>query len=179
VAHALAHPDRNLTFAFLVGWPSLEAANRLVRAHHGEMVGRDYGQLRPAAEALTGRYPADATLLHRALAEDVLGRASSRRYGYAVRDVRTCASPAPLLPAEPGLEDHKTFLARLRREHGRKTGFWTLQGDLPRAASEARELTSARTRCLALREFGQPILNGAQPTQNTIQRFVKPALLLA
>ena len=129
MAHALAHPDRNLAIAFLVGWPNLEAANRLVRAHHGEMEGRDYGRLRPAAEALTERYPAAATLLHRALAADVLRRASSRQYGYAVRDVRACASLAPLLPAEPGLEDHAAFLARLKREHGRKSGFWTLLGN--------------------------------------------------
>lgn len=126
MAHALAHPDRNLALSFLVGWPNLEAANRLVRAHHGEMDGRDYGRLRPAAEALAERYPAAATLLHRILAEDVLRRASSRQYGYAVRDVRACASLALLLPAEPGLESHDMFLARLRREHGRKTGFWAL-----------------------------------------------------
>ncbi len=31
VAHALAHPDRNLALSFLVGWPNLEAAARLVR----------------------------------------------------------------------------------------------------------------------------------------------------
>ncbi|SHK31349.1 hypothetical protein SAMN02745194_04669 [Roseomonas rosea] len=126
MAHALAHPDRNLALSFLVSWPNLEAANRLVRAHHGEMDGRDYGRLRAAAEALAERYPAAATLLHRTLAEDVLRRASSRQYGYAVRDVRACASLAPLLPAEPGLENHAVFLARLRREHGRKAGFWAL-----------------------------------------------------
>ncbi|WP_424138881.1 DUF6880 family protein [Roseomonas chloroacetimidivorans] len=91
VAHALAHPDRNLALSFLISWPNLEAANRLVRAHHGEMDGRDYGRLRPAAEALAERYPAAATLLHRTLAEDVLRRASSRQYQYAVRDV----GPAP------------------------------------------------------------------------------------
>lgn len=83
----------------------------------------------PAAEALAERYPAAATLLHRVLAEDVLRRASSRQYTYAVRDVRSCASLAPLLPMEPDLESHEMFLARLRREHGRKAGFWTLLED--------------------------------------------------
>ena len=126
VAHAMAHPDRNLALSFLAGWPNLGAADRLVRAHHGEMDGRDYGRLRPAAEALAERYPAAATLLHRTLAEDVLRRASSRQYPYAVRDVQACAGLAPLLPAEPGFENHDVFLARLRREHGRKAGFWAL-----------------------------------------------------
>ncbi|PHK93396.1 hypothetical protein CR162_18850 [Pseudoroseomonas rhizosphaerae] len=129
VAHALAHADRNLALSFLAGWPRLDAANRLVRAHHEEMDGRDYGRLRPAAEALAERYPAAATLLHRVLAEDVLRRASSRQYTYAVRDVRSCASLALLLPMEPDLESHEMFLARLRREHGRKAGFWTLLED--------------------------------------------------
>ena len=129
MAHALAHPDRNLALSFLVVWPNLEAANRLVRAHHASMDGRDYGRLRPAAEALAERYPAAATLLHRALAEDVLRRASSRQYGYAARDVQACASLSPLLAEETGLEKHEAFLARLRREHGRKAGLWALLND--------------------------------------------------
>ena len=126
MAHALVHPDRNLALSFLVGWPNLEAANRLVRDHCGELEGRDYGRLRPAAEALAERYPAAATLLHRALAEDVLQRASSRQYQYAARDVRSCEGLAPFLPDEAGLETHDAFMARLRREHPRKSGFWSL-----------------------------------------------------
>ena len=126
VAHALAHSDRNLALSFLAGWPNLEAANRLVRDHFAELEGRDYGRLRPAAEALAERYPAAATLLHRALAKDVLQRASSRQYQYAARDVRSCEGLAPFLPNEAGLETHDAFMARLRREHPRKSGFWSL-----------------------------------------------------
>ncbi len=126
MAHALAHPDRTLALGFLVGWPNLEAANRLVRDHCGELDGRDYGRLRPAAEMLAERYPSAATLLHRALAEDVLQRASSRQYQYAARDVRSCEGLAPFLPNEGGLETHDAFMARLRREHPRKSGFWSL-----------------------------------------------------
>ena len=126
MAHALAHPDRNLALSFLVGWPNLDAASRLVRDHRGEFDGRDYGRLRPAAETLAERYPVAATLLHRALAEDVLLRASSRQYQYAARDVRSCESLASFLPDEAGLETHDAFMARLRREHPRKSGFWSL-----------------------------------------------------
>ena len=126
VAHALAHPDRALALTFLVGWPNLEAANRLVRDHGGELDGRDYRRLRPVAEASAERYPAAATLLHRALVEDVLQRASSRQYEYAARDSRSCEGLAPFLPNEAGLETHEAFMARLRREHPRKSGFWSL-----------------------------------------------------
>ena len=126
VAHALSHPNRTLALVFLVGWPRLDAADRLVRAHHHAFDGRDYGRLRPAAEALAEKHPAAATLLHRVLVEDVLRRAASRQYVYAARDVAACASLAPLLPDDTGLETHAAFLARLRREHPRKAGFWTL-----------------------------------------------------
>ncbi len=84
-------------------WPNLDAANRLVRAHHAELDGGDYGRLRPATEALAEKYPVAATLLHRALAEDVLRRASSRQYQYAARDVRACAGLATFVSAEDGV----------------------------------------------------------------------------
>ncbi len=129
IALALAHPDRILALCFLVGWPDLQAASRLVRAHHGEMDARDYARLRPAADTLAEKHPAAATLLHRALAEDVLQRASSRQYVYAARDVAACVALAPFLPEEPGLEGHAAFIGRLRREHPRKAGFWSLLGD--------------------------------------------------
>jgi hypothetical protein len=129
IAHALAHEDRDQALAFLVVWPNLEAANRLVRAHHEKLDGRDYGRLRPAADALAERYPAAASLLHRRLAEDVLHRAASRYYQYAARDVVASAALAPLLPDEDGLESHTVFMARLRREHPRKAAFWALLSD--------------------------------------------------
>jgi hypothetical protein len=126
MAHALSHPDRQRALTFLTAWPNLSVANRLVRAHHGEFDGRDYARLRPAAEVLTEKYPAAATLLHRALAEDVLRRASSQQYPYAVRDVRACASLASFLLVEEELESHAAFMDRLKREHPRKMGFWSL-----------------------------------------------------
>lgn len=129
IAYALAHESRDQALAFLVAWPNLEAANRLVRAHHKELDGRDYGRLRPAADALVERYPAAASLLHRRLAEDVLQRAASRYYQYAARDVLAAAALAPLLLDENGLESHAAFMARLRREHPRKAAFWSLLGE--------------------------------------------------
>jgi len=130
IAHALAHEDRDRALAFLVAWPNLEAASRLVRAHHEQLDGRDYGRLRPAADALAERYPAAASLLHRRLAEDVLQRAASRHYQYAARDVLAAAALAPVLSEEEGPESHDAFMARLRREHPRKAAFWSLLGDV-------------------------------------------------
>lgn len=126
IDHALAHADRNLALAFLVAWPDLAAASRLVHAQIAAMDARDYHLLRPAAEALAEHHPEAATLLHRALAEDVLRRAASKNYVYAARDVLSCARLADRLSGATGIESHPAFMARLRREHPRKMGFWAL-----------------------------------------------------
>ena len=65
-------------------------------------------------------------LLYRRMIESILGRASANQYGYAVRDVRNCESLAGQLPEDAGIEGHDAFMARLRKEHGRKSKFWEL-----------------------------------------------------
>lgn len=126
IDHALGHADRNLALAFLVAWPDLAAADRLVHAQVGAKEARDDHRLRPAAETLAERYPAAATLLHRTLAEDVLRRAASKHDANAARDVLSCARLADRLPDQGRFESHAAFMARLRREHPRKSGFWAL-----------------------------------------------------
>ena len=82
MAHALSHSDRHRALTFLIGWPNLDAANRLVRAHHTALDGRDYSTLRSAAEALAGKYPAAAMARRRARAHHLArlrGRAACRR----------------------------------------------------------------------------------------------------
>jgi hypothetical protein len=53
-------------------------------------------------------------------AESLLERGSSKQYGYAARDVRHSASLAGRVADEGGIEGHEAFVARLKREHGRK-----------------------------------------------------------
>ncbi len=124
LAHVLAYPRKLSALKFLVGWPSLRAANDLVRAHHTTFDGRDYKELRPAADALASKYPGAATLLYRCLIEDVLARAASLKYRYAARDFTTCITLASALPDD--LESHQAFTDRLRQKHGKKVAFWTL-----------------------------------------------------
>ncbi|HET6307009.1 MAG TPA: hypothetical protein VFG12_07475 [Rhodopila sp.] len=55
-------------------------------------------------------------------------RARSSRYGNAARPLHTCEGLAASTPAYGGLETHEAYVARIRREHGRKTGFWNAVG---------------------------------------------------
>jgi len=53
----------------------------------------------------------------------VLERGSSKQYQYAARDLLSCARLAPRLPVPGLIESHASFVARLRKAHGRKYGF--------------------------------------------------------
>ena len=65
--------------------------------------------LTPAAERLPGKYAAAAGLLYRRMAESSPAWASSRRDGYAARDVRNSASLAGPVADDGGIEGHGAF----------------------------------------------------------------------
>ena len=126
LAHAAVFPSAMTALMFLIEWPALEAADRLVRNRIVEFDGRDYVQLGKAAEALMEKWPVSATLLYRALVRSVLERGYSKAYHYAARDLASATMLAPRLAPDGGIPGHAEFYAMLKARHGRKYGFWQL-----------------------------------------------------
>ena len=112
--------------SFLVSWPALDRAARVVTQRLKELDGNHYEILTPAVDSLAGKYPLAATLMLRAMIDFTLTQARSSRYGHAARQLRTCGSLAPAIPDFGGLETHDAYVSRLRVGHGRKTAFWSL-----------------------------------------------------
>lgn len=77
-----------------------------------------------AAERLEPKEPLAATLLYRKMIDFTLGRARSSRYGHAARHLRRCAWLAQQVGDWRGHLPHAEYLADLRKQHGRKLGFW-------------------------------------------------------
>jgi hypothetical protein len=77
---AAAHKQAALALRFLIAWPALDRADRLVHERITGLDGRAYETLRPAADALEEKYPEAATLLYRRMVESVLDRGSSTQY---------------------------------------------------------------------------------------------------
>ena len=123
---AAAHRQAAQGLAFFIEWRALDRADRLARERLTALDGRLYEVLRPAAEALEERFPEAASLLYRRMIESVLDRGSSKQYQYAARNLLSCTRLAPRLPAAGSIESHAEFVARLRKAHGRKYGFWGL-----------------------------------------------------
>lgn len=129
LAHIRNFPVRGVALSTFLEWPALDAAARLVREHTAELDGRDYGTLRPAADRLSEAYPNEATILYRLLVEAVLDKALSRYYSYAAKDLASSRLLAPMLTTADGMESHEAFVTRLKTQHKRKLGFWTLVGE--------------------------------------------------
>ena len=121
---ALAHGDTLAALHFLVTWPALEQAARLVMSRADELDGNYYELLTPAAELLEARYPLAAILLLRALIDFALEKGRVKRYRHAARHLNTCEALSHRIEDFGPILDHDAYLSGLRAKHGRKSSFW-------------------------------------------------------
>jgi hypothetical protein len=122
----MTHPSLLAALQFFMDWPALARAADLLIQRHGEIDGDHYEYLAPAAEALSERHPLAATLALRAMIDFTLMKARSKRYGYAAQNLASCADLARRIEDFGTFETHDAYLARLKTQHGRKYGFWSL-----------------------------------------------------
>jgi hypothetical protein len=126
--HAAARLRVTPALGFFLDWPSPDRAARLLIDCHAEINGDHYEFLVPAAEILSERHPLAATLALRAMIDFTLSKARSKRYGYAAGHLAECAALAVRIEDYGTFESHATYVARLKLEHGRKSGFWRVFG---------------------------------------------------
>ncbi|KAB1075501.1 DUF6880 family protein [Methylobacterium planeticum] len=125
-ALAATHPQPYRALGFLVGWPHLPGAARLVRARRASWEGERYAVLAPAAEALEEAFPEEAAHLYRCLIDDILARGRAHAYGHAARYLAQLDALGRRLAPGRLEPEQAAYREALRRAHGRKTGFWSL-----------------------------------------------------
>jgi len=127
-AFALAedHPMRLLALDFLVRWPAVARAGRLVLTHGPDWDGEAYEILAPAAERLSTEQPLAATVLLRAMLVFALSTGRTKRYRHAAEHLRTCELLAARIDAWQGVERHESFVGRIREAFGGRWSFWSL-----------------------------------------------------
>ena len=126
--HAQGFHSRLGALSFLVSWPALDRAAKLVIEHADDLDGDHYEILTPAADALAAKHPLAATLVLRAMIDFTLGKARSSRYKHAARHLLECSSLSSAFEDLGAFEVHDGYESRLRQEHGRKASFWSLVG---------------------------------------------------
>ena len=65
-----------------------------------------------------------ATLAMRAMIDFTLSAGKSSRYQHAARHLAECSALASQIGDYGTFEAHTAYVVRLKRDHGRKSGFW-------------------------------------------------------
>ncbi len=128
--HVMAYPGAVSALHFLIHWPAKRHAAELVVRRASALDGDHYEILAPAAETLADAHPLASTLLRRAMIDFALTEARYSRYGHAARDLGECEQLAERIDDWNEYESHETYCARLKKTHGRKTGFWSRVSDV-------------------------------------------------
>ncbi|UOA27137.1 DUF6880 family protein [Pseudosulfitobacter sp. DSM 107133] len=131
-AHAftLEKSDPDVALQFFLDWPRLDLAAKLIATHPHRWNGGDWHILPKIAGLLEHDHPLAATILYRALLDSILDRARSKAYGHGAKFLGKLALLAQEVDAiRPGtMTDHLTYVAKLKKAHPRKSGFWTRVG---------------------------------------------------
>jgi hypothetical protein len=117
---------RLLALDFLVRWPAVARAGRLVLAHGPDWDGEAYEILAPAAERLSAEQPLAATVLLRAMLVFALSTGRTKRYRHAAEHLGSCELLAARIDDWQGVERHESFVGRIREVFGGRWSFWSL-----------------------------------------------------
>jgi Family of unknown function (DUF6880) len=124
--YAQSSRDLLQALSFLISWPALDRAAKLVLERADELDGDHYEVLTPAADQFAEKYPLAATAILRAMIDFSLKKGRSSRYRHAARHLLDCSGLASAIKDFRNFEPHEAYVARLRREHARKSSFWAL-----------------------------------------------------
>ncbi len=126
LAVAATYSDIHISLQFLLKWPALDTAAKMIEARFNEIDGRHYELLVPAARVMEARHCLAAALLHRTQIDFALQNARSKRYRHAARHLLACESLDGSIANYGGFSGHAAYEDKLREQHGRKTSFWAL-----------------------------------------------------
>lgn len=124
VARKHANPESALQF--FLDWPRLDLAANLIVTNRQHWKGGDWHILPKIASLLEHDHPLAATILYRALLDDILSKARSKAYGHGAKYLAILTLLANDADAIRPVEmlDHATYRDGLKADHPRKSGFW-------------------------------------------------------
>ncbi|SCX32066.1 hypothetical protein DSM25558_5375 [Agrobacterium sp. DSM 25558] len=124
--YAQAFPNVHRALHFFLRWPSPAEAANLVMKREAELDGDLYGLMTAVADALSAKHPLAATVVLRSMIDFTLRSGRSSRYKHAARHLAECRSLASQIKDFGSIQSNDAYVADLKREHGRKSGFWSL-----------------------------------------------------
>lgn len=111
---------------FMIEQGRSEEASRYIVARTGQIPGEFYDWLLSVAEAMqTGGYPLAATVVYRALLDDILDSSRTRAYGHAAKYLKTLDGLSTQITDWQDVPPHVAYASTLQEKHGKKRSFWS------------------------------------------------------
>ena len=102
-----------------------DAAGYLLKRRE-QLNGDYYGHLVPLAKSMEeAGCSLAATAVYRALLDSILRRGQTGSYRYGIRYLKKLDKLTNLIKDWRGMDDHESYVDRLRQIHGRKSSFWS------------------------------------------------------
>lgn len=121
---AMNQPQTSVALYLFIQLKELKRAAQLISQNPEAWQGRDYYTLQPAAKALADDWPLEATILYRALIDDLVPRAQSKYYTHAVRYLKALDDLALRIEDWAELMPHEQYFTALHTNHKRKKALW-------------------------------------------------------
>ncbi|ESQ77262.1 DUF6880 family protein [Asticcacaulis sp. AC402] len=122
----LTYPDVHAALNFLIAWPALDHAAKLVMARSADIRGRGDDIVPVATEKLAARYPLAAILLLRRMLDANLANYRDIDLVRAAEHFDEARRLAARVEDYSGFESQESYITELRIQHSRKHDFWTL-----------------------------------------------------
>lgn len=124
---ALNHHDLITSMQLLIDLGCTDKAADMLRKKYDDLDGRQYYYLKDIAKHFTNAgYPLESILIYRCLTEDILARAQSKYYPYAISYLKKSKELDQQVESWFDYLPTRSYFESLRKQHSRKTAF--LQG---------------------------------------------------
>jgi hypothetical protein len=125
-AIALACENPNVALDFFLDWTRHDLAAKVIEDHRDICNGGNWHVLPKIAGTLEHEHSVAATILYRALLDDILARSQSKAHAHGAKYLAKLDLLATDADAcrPGGMDDHAAYLAGLKEAHSRKTAFW-------------------------------------------------------
>lgn len=126
LSYVTTYTDAHQALRFLLTWPDLEKAARLVISREAKLNGDDYELLSLAADTLRNSFPIASSIALRTMIDFTLGRNRAARYRHAARQLTELETISAEIADFGSILPHDAYLAKLRTQHRTKIRFWKL-----------------------------------------------------
>lgn len=127
LSYVAAYPDAHQALRFLLTWPNLEKAARLVVSREKDLNGEDYELLSLAADTLRNSFSVAAIIALRTMINFTLDWSRAARYRHTARQLSELETISSNITDYGSIEPHQAYVTKLKTRYQARSKFWKIR----------------------------------------------------